>query len=433
MGVFQYRNGILHCESTPLGRIAREVGTPFYAYSKKRLIANWNAAEKPLAGKPHLICYAVKANANPHIIRILAERGAGADIVSGGELRLALMAGVPPERILFSGVGKTDAEIRAAVDAGVYSLNVESFEELSAVSRVASAMRKKARVSIRVNPRVNPRTHPYIATGLRESKFGIAADRAVEAFRLAASLPGITVAGVHCHIGSQILETAPFTEAAGFLARLVRELRTLRIRLEFADLGGGWGIDYQRIVETGADPNPGRPLPTGPGRLFKAVLPILSDAGIRLLFEPGRFLVADAGALVAAVTFTKENGGRPFVILDAGMNDLIRPSLYDAYHQIVPVRPRRGRPAGRPDIVGPICESGDFFAHDRPLAAVKRGELLAITGAGAYGYSLSSNYNGRPRAAEVLVSGSRFKLIRSREEVDVLWNGTGFEEKGLAN
>lgn len=429
MGVFQYRNGILLCESTPLHRIAREVGTPFYVYSKKRLIANWNAAEKPLAGKPHLICYAVKANSNPHIIRILAERGAGADIVSGGELRLALMAGVPADRILFSGVGKTDAEIGAAVAAGVYSLNVESFEELSAVSRIASAKRKKARVSIRVNPRVDPRTHPYIATGLRESKFGIPADRAVEAFRLAANLPGIAAAGVHCHIGSQILETAPFTEAAGFLTRLVRELRSLRIRLEFIDLGGGWGIDYQRIVEAGADPNPERPMPTGPGRLFRAVLPVLSDAGIRMLFEPGRFLVADAGVLVASVTFTKENGGRRFVILDAGMNDLIRPSLYDAYHQIVPVRQKRGRPAGRADIVGPICESGDFFAHDRPLAAVKRGELLAVTGAGAYGYSLSSNYNGRPRAAEVLVSGSQFKLIRRREEVDVLWNGTGFMEK----
>jgi diaminopimelate decarboxylase len=429
MGVFQYRNGILCCESAPLDRIARTVGTPFFVYSRKRLIANWNAAEKPLARTPHLTCYAVKANANPHLIRLFAERGAGVDIVSGGELRLALLAGVPADRVLFSGVGKTDAEIGAAVTAGVYSLNVESFDELSAVSRVAVRVRKKARVSIRVNPRVDPRTHPYIATGLRESKFGIAAERAVEAFRLAASLPGITVAGVHCHIGSQILETAPFSEAAESIVRLVRELRSERIRLEFIDLGGGWGIDYQRIVETGVDPNPGRPMPPGPAGLFHAILPVLAGTGCRLLFEPGRFLVADAGALIASVTYNKDNGGRRFVILDAGMNDLIRPSLYDAYHQIVPVLLKRGRPEGRADIVGPICESGDFFAHDRPLPAVRRGELLAITGAGAYGYSLSSNYNGRPRAAEVLVSGTGFKMIRQRESIDVLWNGTGFCEK----
>jgi diaminopimelate decarboxylase len=433
MGVFQYRNGVLCCEAAPLDRIAAAVGTPFFVYSRRRLIANWNAAEKPLAATPHLTCFAVKANGNPHIIRLFAERGAGADIVSGGELRLALLAGVPPERVLFSGVGKTDAEIEQAVSAGVFALNVESFDELSVVSRIAARIRKKARISIRVNPKVDPKTHPYIATGLRESKFGIPAERAVEAFRLAASMPGISVAGVHCHIGSQILESAPYSEAAAFIVRLVRDLRSERMKLEFVDLGGGWGIDYQRIVETGVEPNPGRPLPTGPGRLFESILPDLAGTGARLLVEPGRFLVGDAGTLVTEVTFIKENGGRRFVIVDAGMNDLIRPSLYDAYHQIVPVRLKRNRPVGRVDVVGPICESGDFFAHDRPLPSVRRGELLAITGAGAYGYSLSSNYNGRPRAAEVLVSGSGFRTIRQREPVDVLWKGTGLEEKKLAN
>ena len=424
MTAFQYKRDVLHCEGIPLGRIAETVGTPVYVYSRRRLLDNLQAFESPLQNTDHLVCFAVKANANPSIVRLFAERGAGADTVSGGELRLAMMSGVPADRTLYSGAGKTDPEIELAVERGILALNVESFEELDVVQAIALRTGRTARVCIRVNPAVDPKTHPYIATGLRETKFGIPSERGLDACRKAAGMAGIRLVGVQCHIGSMILETSPFAESAAFLAGLIRSLLGEGIRLEFVDVGGGLGIDYTRIVDEGGVAGTGRQTPPGPGKLFDAVFPSLKEFGLKLVFEPGRFLVADAAALVTSVAVTKTAGSRRFVVVDAGMNDLIRPSLYDAYHQIVPVR-RKSGPMAHADVVGPICESSDFLAHDRPLPELKRGDLLAVTGAGAYGYSLASNYNGRPRAAEVLVHGERFEIIREREGLDVLWRGTG--------
>jgi diaminopimelate decarboxylase len=442
MNAFQYKNGILHCEGAALPDIAEEVGTPFYAYSRKRLLDNLQTFESPLQNSSHLICFAMKANSNPAIVRLFAERGAGVDIVSGGELRLAMMSGVPADRILYSGAGKTDPEIELAVERGILALNVESFEELDVVQAIAQRRGITARVSIRVNPEVDPKTHPYIATGLRESKFGIPSERALDACRKAAGMAGIRLVGVQYHIGSMILETSPFAESAAFLAGLIRPLLAEGIALEFADVGGGLGIDYTRIVDEGgvlrqpfdcaqggaqgSAPGTKRQTPPSPRRLFDAVFPAFKEFGLKIVFEPGRFLVADSAALVTTVTIAKSAGSKRFAVVDAGMNDLIRPSLYDAYHQIVPVRQKSG-PLAHVDVVGPICESSDFFAHDRPLPEPKRGDLLAITGAGAYGYSLASNYNGRPRAPEVLVHGKRFEIIRERESLDVLWRGTGIK------
>jgi diaminopimelate decarboxylase len=426
MAAFQYKDGVLHCEGAALPDIAEAVGTPFYAYSRKRLLDNFGAFASPLGNTDHLICFALKANSNPSIVRLFAGRGAGADIVSGGELRLAMMSGVPADRILYSGAGKTDSEIELAIERDLFALNVESIEELGVVRRIARRVGKTARVSIRVNPEVDPKTHPYIATGLRETKFGIPSGQALGACLKAAGMAGIRLAGVQCHIGSMVLETSPFEESAEFLAGLIRPLLAEGIPLEFADVGGGLGIDYTRIVDEGGAPGKKRQAPPSPGKLFDAVRPALNEFGLKLVFEPGRFLVADSAALVTRVTVTKSSGAKRFAIVDAGMNDLIRPSLYDAYHQIVPVR-RKSAPKVHVDVVGPICESGDFFAHDRPMTEPKRGDLLAVTGAGAYGYSLASNYNGRPRAPEVLVHGRTFEIIRERESLDALWRGTGID------
>jgi diaminopimelate decarboxylase len=424
MNAFQYKNGILHCEGTALPAVAEAVGTPFYAYSRKRLLDNFSAFTEPLRDTGHLVCFALKANSNPAVVRLFAERGAGADIVSGGELRLALMSGVPADRILYSGVGKTDPEIELAVGHGILALNVESFEELDVTGGIARRTGKTARVSIRVNPKVDPKTHPYIATGLQESKFGIPAERALEACRKAAGTAGIRLVGVQCHIGSMICDTSPFAESAAFLSDLIRALLADGIGLEFVDVGGGLGIDYSRIVDDGTLPKTEKQSPPDPRKLFDAVLPVFNGFGLKIVAEPGRYLTADSAALVTRVTFTKTAGSKRFAVTDAGMNDLIRPCLYDAYHQIVPVRRNPGPPVHY-DVVGPICESSDFFAHDRPLPELNRGDLLAVTGAGAYGYSQASNYNGRPRAPEVLVHGKRFEIIREREELSALWRGTG--------
>jgi diaminopimelate decarboxylase len=426
MAAFQYKNQVLHCEGVPLDSAAKEVGTPFYAYSRKRLLDNFRTVEAGLAGTDHFVCFALKANANPHVVRLFAERGCGADVVSGGELLLALRAGIPADRIIYSGAGKTDPEIKLAVRHGIFALNAESFEEIEVIHEIASRLNKTARVSVRVNPMVDSKTHPYIATGLSESKFGVPAERALEACETIRSLPSLKLVGLHFHLGSMILETSPYKEAAECLAGLIRNLETLRIPLEFVDIGGGLGIDYASIADVGNVPRLKEPAPLTPKALFSAILPIFKEFKLKFLFEPGRFLAADAGALVTRVTFTKTTKTRRFAVLDAGMNDLIRPSLYDAFHQIVPVRGTFA-PSFRYDVVGPVCESSDFFAHDRQLPEVRRGDLLAITGAGAYGYTLASNYNGRPRAPEILVSGSKFQIIRRRESVDVLWRGTEVE------
>jgi diaminopimelate decarboxylase len=425
MAAFEYQNGRLHCERVPIEALAESTGTPVFVYSRARLVENYRALDGAFGAAGRMLCYAVKANSNPSIIRLFAGFGGGADVVSGGELALARRCGVPAERIIFSGAGKTDAEIALAVTEGVCALNAESVEEIGVIGRIAGETGKRARVSVRVNPHINPNTHPYIATGMRDTKFGIPAPEAEAACRLAASLPSLRLVGVHCHIGSMVLECEAFQEAARELAALAGGLIGTGIGLEFVDIGGGLGIDYARLVDTG-----GRAAPaSAPSAavLFDRLLPILSPLGLRVVFEPGRALVADACALVARVQYVKSGPTKRFAILDAGMNDLIRPSLYNAFHQIVPARLRPGAPVSEINVVGPVCESGDFFAHDRPMPELSRGDLVAVTGAGAYGYSLSSNYNGRPRPAEVLVDGDAFKTIRRREPVDALWRGTEIE------
>ena len=391
-------------------------------YSRKRLESNIQSVKAPLNGIDHLICYALKANANLNLLKILAQKGCGADVVSGGELQLALKAGFPPEKIVFAGVGKTDEEIEQAIRLGIRSINVESYVELDVVNRIARRLGQMAGVAIRVNPEVAISSHHYIQTGVKESKFGIDIDRAEEAFQAAANLPGIQVKGIHCHIGSMITDVEPFVMAVKLMIDLVRRLETQGIMLQNIDIGGGLGIDYTRIVDDGLQNKSNEGKGLLPKDLFHHILPLFGGLNVKIIFEPGRYLVADTAALVTCVTLTKRTKQNKFVVVDAGMNDLIRPSLYDSYHQIVAVNPD-DRDAETVDVVGPICESGDFFALNRPLSRVKRGDLLAVMGAGAYGYTLSSNYNGRLRPPEILVEGDTYRLIRVREKVEDLWKG----------
>ena len=419
---FTYQNETLFCEEVPVSSIADDIGTPFYVYSRRRLESNIQSVKAPLTGIDHLICYALKANANLNLLKILAQKGCGADVVSGGELQLALKAGFPPEKIVFAGVGKTDEEIEQAIRQGILSINIESYVELDVVNRIARRLGKQAGVAIRVNPEIAISSHPYIQTGVKESKFGIDIERAEEVYLAAASLQGIQIKGIHCHIGSMIMDVEPFVRAVRLMADLVRRLKTQGITLQKIDIGGGLGIDYKNIVNDGSPNQSSVEKGLLPKDLFHHIMPLLNGMNVKLIFEPGRYLVADTAALVTCVTLTKRTKENKFVVVDAGMNDLIRPSLYDSYHQIVAVNPD-GRDAETVDVVGPICESGDFFAHNRPLSRVKRGDLLAIMGAGAYGYTLSSNYNGRLRPSEVLVEGDTYRLIRAREKIDVLWKG----------
>jgi len=420
MSTFKNIDDELFCEGVSLSEIAGEVGTPCYIYSRERLESNFRSIKDPLYSSDHLICYAVKANGNLNIIKILAEFGCGADVVSGGELELAIRARIPPHKIVFAGVGKTDREIQKAIHQKILSINVESFEEIKIVDNIARKMGEEAHVAIRINPDVHIESHPHIVTGIKEAKFGIELERAEEAFHLAAQLPGLQVNGIHCHIGSMIMEKAPFLEAAGILADLVKVLKKSGINLRNVDIGGGLGIDYSNIVpgETEGD-HEGRKA-FKPESLFKSILPLFEDLNVKILFEPGRYLVADTAALVTRVLLTKETKEKKFVIVDAGMNDLIRPSLYDSYHQIVRVT-SENNDIETANIVGPICETGDYFALDRQLPRVGRGDLLAVMAAGAYGYALSSNYNGRLRLPEVLVDGESYRLIRNREKLEDLW------------
>ncbi len=416
MQVFHYEDSEFFVEGVSLAEIAEAVGTPFYVYSQRHLTDQLNAVEEALGDRPHLTCFALKANNNPEVLRLFMQLGAGADVVSRGELGLALNAGIPPEKIVFAGVGKRDDEMAFALEKGILAFNVESEEELEALNAVALELGKQAPVNIRVNPNIDPQSHPYISTGMAKNKFGIAIEKSLAVFKKAAVLPGIALRGVHSHIGSQILSVAPFVESARSLRQLVLDLRKEKIVLDQIDIGGGLGVDYLQVI----DRPPLEPVevkqPPTPAELFGAILPELSDLNCRIIFEPGRFLTANAGALVTRVLFRKETSLKKFVIVDAGMNDLIRPSLYQAYHRIVPVRRANDTPE-KVDVVGPICESGDFFAKDRLLEPVKRGDLLAILSAGAYGYTLSSNYNGRPRVPEVLVNNTEFQVVREREEL----------------
>ena len=413
-----YRNGELHCESVPLRMIADAVGTPTYVYSRATLVENYRAYATAFASQPHVVAYAMKANANLSVLASLAREGAGADVVSGGELFRALKAGVPPKKIVFAGVGKNREEMRDALKADILMFNVESAPELALLDRVAQELGVRAPVALRVNPDVDPHTHPYIATGLRTSKFGIPMSQALAEYESAQRLQGVLVVGVHMHIGSQLTRVAPIADALARVVDLVAALRARGISVRYLDVGGGLGIRYRDEQ------------PAGPREYADVVLPAVRPLGVTLILEPGRSLVGDAGLLLTRVLFNKATGDKRFVVVDAAMNDLIRPSLYDAYHEITPVAEPRGRPAHTVDVVGPICESGDFLARDRALPRVEEGELLAVMSAGAYGFTMASNYNARPRAAEVLVDGSRYAIVRRRESYEDLIAGESIDSEG---
>jgi diaminopimelate decarboxylase len=411
MNDFKYENGELYCEGIPVRTVARRVGTPFYLYSSSTLVKHFRAFDSAFAGVPHLICFALKANSNSATLRLLGREGAGADIVSGGELFRALRAGINPNRLVYAGVGKRRDEIEYALKVGILMFNVESGDELVAINKAAGEMRATARIALRVNPDIDPKTHAYISTGLKENKFGIPIEQALEYYQLAKTLPNVEIAGVHQHIGSQITEVRPFVDALEKLVGFVRELRGAGINIQYVNIGGGLGITYK-------DETP--PLPQDVAR---AVGPLLKASGCTIVMEPGRAIVGNAGILVTSVLYHKESGEKRFVVVDAGMNDLIRPSLYEAYHELRPVAEPVA--AGRTvvDVVGPICESGDFLAKDREMPPVKQGDLLAVMGAGAYGFSMSSNYNSRPRAAEVMVKGNDYYIVRERETYNDLIRG----------
>lgn len=400
---FSYRSRELFADRAPLRRLAREFGTPLYVYSARMLRENYLAIGKAFRSLPHLVCYALKANPNLSVLRILSGMGCGGDIVSGGELHRALLAGIPPERIVFAGVGKQDDEIEQALRRRILMLNVESAFELQHIYKLARRLKRIAPVSLRVNPDIDPGTHPYISTGLKKHKFGVSMNAARELYRLAAQLKHVEVKGIHMHLGSQISRPAPFVDALSRVLELVDEMAGEGIEIRYLDMGGGMGIPYRSREEELA-----------PSALARAVRPLLAKRDLTLILEPGRAIVGNAGILVTRVLHCKKAGNREFIVVDAGMNDLIRPSLYDAYHKIVPVaRNRRGVITA--DVVGPVCETGDFLARGRRMVRPEPGDLLAVLGAGAYGWSMSSNYNSRPRAAEVLVDGSRALLAGRRE------------------
>jgi diaminopimelate decarboxylase len=406
-----YRSGVLHCEEVDLRVLAERAGTPAYVYSKGTIVGRFRAYTNALDGLAHRVCYAVKANSNLAILNALAREGAGFDIVSAGELYRVIEAGGNSECVVFSGVGKTEAEIRYALEQRIHSFNCESEPELELLSRIATERGQTACIAIRVNPDVDAVTHPYISTGLREHKFGIDIARAEEVYRRAASLPGIAVEGVSCHIGSQLLEIDPLLDAADRALDLVIRLRKRGLAIRTLDLGGGLGVPYRptdRAVTI--------------EKFIAQLRPKLQQLDLTLMLEPGRSIVAEAGLLLTRVLLLKQNGAKTFVVVDAAMNDLIRPALYEAHHEIVPVK----QPAGRTmtaDIVGPVCETGDFFARNRELPAVEPGDLLAIRTAGAYGFVLASNYNSRPRPCELLIDGKQAHLARQRETYEDLVRG----------
>lgn len=402
MHFFTYRGRELFAEDVAITDLAEEYGTPLYVYSYHTLLRHFRAYADAFRNYPHIICFALKANSNIAILRLFAKNGGGADIVSGGELYRALKAGISPKRIVYAGVGKTEEEIRFALRSKILMFNVESGDELREINRIAGIMGLKAPIALRINPDIDPETHPYIATGLKKNKFGIPIEDAVEHYRIASRLKNVTILGIHKHIGSQITKISPFVDALKNILLLIDRLSSDGLDIQYLDAGGGLGISYK-------DEEP--PVPED---LAKNLIPLLNGRTLTLITEPGRSIAGNAGILVTRVLYQKKGEEKEFVIVDAGMNDLIRPSLYGAYHHILPVL-RRKRRSILCDVVGPICESGDFLAKGRELRTVKKGEYLAVMGAGAYGFSMSSNYNSRPRAAEVLVMGKEHFLIRYRE------------------
>jgi diaminopimelate decarboxylase len=422
---FHYRAGHLFCEDVDLTVAAEKFGTPLYIYSAGTVLDHYTRLDAALAPLDHLICYAVKANSNRTILKLLAEAGAGFDIVSGGELFRALKAGADLGKCTFAGVGKRREEIEYALDRGVYSFNVESEAELDYINEIAPGKSQRAPIALRINPDVAAETHAYISTGKSENKFGIGLDRAAQIYERASKMPGVAIRGVQMHIGSQITEAKPFAAAIGKIAPLVRELKS-KYKIQFFSVGGGMGIIYRRALESGSGTwwheHDGEPSAFSVRDYANTIVPPLRELGVRILVEPGRFLVGNAGVLLTRVLYIKETGRKKFAIIDAGMNDLIRPALYESYHQIVPVvQPSMSRnKTEKMDIVGPVCESGDFFAQDREMPELRPGDLLAVMSAGAYGFVMASNYNSRPLPAEALVRGDQVALIRKRQTVEDL-------------
>src|SRR5262245_60839801 len=406
MHYFEYRKAELYCEDVSLRTIAAEVGTPVYIYSEATLRRHVRVFDDAFHDVPHLICYAIKANSNINILRRFVEWGTGFDIVSGGELFRVLRAGASAEKVIFAGVGKTADEIRYALDADILFFNVESSAELELIHNIARDTNRRARVSIRANPDVDPKTHPYISTGMQKHKFGVSLPEARQLYRNARELQNIDVVGVQCHLGSQITEMGPFEEALASLREFVLQLKGEGLALKYLDFGGGLGISY------------GDEEPPTPAVYAAAISKATMDLGLTIVLEPGRVIVGNAGVLLTRVLLKKSQGSKKFLVVDAGMNDLIRPALYGSQHQLWPERARPETEIA--DVVGPVCESADFIAKDREVAALESGELLAVMSAGAYGFSLSSNYNSRPRAAEVLVSGKDYRVIRRRESYEDL-------------
>jgi diaminopimelate decarboxylase len=423
MHSFHYRDGQLYCEEVALSRVADEFGTPLYVYSAGTVLDHYRRLDAAIGSLDHLVCYAVKANSNGAILRLLAEAGAGFDIVSGGELFRVLKAGGAAAKCTFAGVGKSREEIGYALDQGVFSFNVESEPELEWIDRVAAGKGVRAPVAVRVNPDVDASTHRYISTGRSENKFGIGLDRIAAVYDKAARLPNIRLRGIQMHIGSQITAAAPFAEAIAKVAPLIGELRQ-KHGLEFFSVGGGMGIIYRRALESGSGKwwhdHGGEESAFSVADYAAAIVPPLREIGLRVLLEPGRFLVGNAGVLLTRVRYIKKTASKKFVIVDAGMNDLIRPALYQSYHEIVPIREPGDAQQEAVDVVGPVCESGDFFAQDRELPPLKQDDVVALMSAGAYGFAMASTYNSRPLPAEVLVNGDRSTLIRRRQSMEDL-------------
>ncbi len=407
---FHYISKELYCEDVPVAKIAQEVGTPFYLYSHATLMQHFHAFDGAFQGLDHLTCFSLKSNSNLAVVRLMALEGGGADIVSGGELYRALKAGVGPKRIVFSGVGKTDDDLNFALATGILMFNVESEQEMERLDHLAGRHGTRAPVSIRVNPDVDPKTHPYISTGLLENKFGIDMAQALDLYKRAAGLPNLEVIGLSCHIGSQLTDVSPFVASLERLLDLEERLREQGISIKYLDLGGGLGITYQNEW------------PPHPEDYAGPIKERLAGRGLILILEPGRVITGNAGILVTKVLYRKASRAKTFFVVDAAMNDLIRPSLYNSYHAIQPVV-RVGRGRIKADIVGPICESGDFLAKDREVEIVEPGELLAVMSAGAYGFTMASNYNSRPRVAEVMVKEDRFYVVRERESFEDLIRG----------
>jgi diaminopimelate decarboxylase len=410
MHYFEYKNNQLHCEGIPIEEIAGKVGTPVYVYSYQTLVRHFTVFDEAFKGMPHLVCYSAKANSNLALLRLFVNLGGGVDVVSGGELYRAVKGGADPRKIVFSGVGKREDEIEYALKAGILMFNVESSQELQAINDVAGRLGKKAPISIRVNPDIDPKTHPYISTGLKQNKFGIDILRAPMAYRVASQLPNLKVVGIDCHVGSQLVEVEPIIEALRKLKGLVENLRKEGMDIQYLDLGGGLGITYE-------DEEPPHPV-----EYASTILDEVRGFDCTLVLEPGRVMVGNAGILATKVLYTKENEEKRFIIVDAGMNDLVRPSYYGSFHQILPVR-RGDREEIVADVVGPICESSDFLAKGRKIPKPDPGDFLAVMSAGAYGFSMSTNYNSRPRVAEVLVKDDQMFVIRQRESYEDLVRG----------